>query len=176
MQMLCCCERVGPIHGCFTMLMALLLRRTLQHQCCLGPLACRCFAAVSVLDHSTDALPRRWFSLLGWCFAGCSGCFATVRPPFMKMLCCCERVGPIRRRFVTSMVLLLRQMLRRRCCLGPLIRRCFAVVSALAPSADALPCRWVFVASVDALLPRVSSGCFAVVIFCAFTSLLATLV
>ncbi|KAG0549442.1 hypothetical protein BDA96_01G256000 [Sorghum bicolor] len=83
MQMLCCCERVGPIRGCFPVLMALLLRRTLRHQCCLGllacrcfaavmdalplfgPLSCRCFAAVSVLAPSADALSRRWSCCLG---------------------------------------------------------------------------------------------------------------
>ena len=34
----------------------------------------------------------------------------------------------------------------------------------------------VFIARADALLPGVSSGCFATVIICGFTSLLATIV
>lgn len=54
-----------------------------------------------------------------------------------RQICCCERVGPIHGRSATSMV---------------------------------------FVAWANALLPEVSSGYFAIVIICSFTSLLATIV
>ncbi|OQU89295.1 hypothetical protein SORBI_3002G169766 [Sorghum bicolor] len=117
MQMLYCCEHVGPIRGRFAALMVLLLRWMLYHRCCLGPLACRFFAVASALAPSADALPRRWFSLLG------------------RMLCCLEfladvlpLLGPLSCKFSTLSVLApSANALPRRWsrCLG----RCFAAWS-----------------------------------------------
>ena len=98
-------------------------------------------------------------------------------------------LGPLLYRFAVVSVLapsadvlprrwscLLRQMLRHRCCLGPLACICFAIVSTLAPSADAFAALMVFVTWADDLLPGVPSGCFAAVVICGFTSLLTIIV
>jgi hypothetical protein len=73
-----CSRRLGPPHADALLLgacwphpwmlwhmMVLLCGRMLCRRCRLGPLACRCFAAVSVLAPSADALPRQWSLCLG---------------------------------------------------------------------------------------------------------------
>jgi hypothetical protein len=115
-----CSRRLGPPHADALLLgacwphpwmlwhmMVLLCGRMLCRRCRLGPLACRCFAAVSVLAPSADALPRRWSLCLGRVL------LPVFRPPLMQMLGCCERVGPIRGCFAASMVFVLGRKLCR---------------------------------------------------------------
>jgi hypothetical protein len=54
----------------------------LCRRCRLGPLACRCFRAVSVSVPSADALPRRWSLCLGGVL------LPVFRPPLMLLRAC----------------------------------------------------------------------------------------